>query len=209
MARLWSLLIGYIFGNFLFAMIVGRIFLKKDPTKYGSGNPGTANIGAVFGKKWGTLTCAGDIAKSLLALGIVYLLYHEQLLLAYTSLGLMIGHCFPILNKFHGGKGVAVAAASAVIYDWQAGIITLLIALIILIFLKNLTIPPLMFILLFSVYIILVRHQVEAGSIFLLIAVIMIIRFWHDIIDFFTGHGKEVDVLYTIKKVTKEKLNND
>ena len=31
-------------------MIVAKIFLHKDPTKYGSGNPGIANIGAVFGK---------------------------------------------------------------------------------------------------------------------------------------------------------------
>ncbi|TDG63623.1 hypothetical protein C5L18_001034 [Lactobacillus amylolyticus] len=53
MAQLWSTLIGYVFGNFLFAIIIGRIFLKIDPAKYGSGNPGTANMGAVFGKKWG------------------------------------------------------------------------------------------------------------------------------------------------------------
>ena len=54
-----SLVIGYFLGNILFAMIVTKIFLHKDPTKYGSGNPGTANVGAVFGKKWGILTCIG------------------------------------------------------------------------------------------------------------------------------------------------------
>ncbi|WP_373868189.1 glycerol-3-phosphate acyltransferase, partial [Lactobacillus nasalidis] len=42
-------------------MFVGRYFLHKDPTKYGSGNPGTANMGAVFGKKAGILTCVGDL----------------------------------------------------------------------------------------------------------------------------------------------------
>lgn len=50
MNELISLVIGYFLGNILFAMIVAKIFLHKDPTKYGSGNPGTANIGAVFGK---------------------------------------------------------------------------------------------------------------------------------------------------------------
>lgn len=45
MNELISLVIGYFLGNILFAMIVAKIFLHKDPTKYGSGNPGTANIG--------------------------------------------------------------------------------------------------------------------------------------------------------------------
>ena len=61
MARIWATLIGYVFGNFLTAMIVGKIFLKINPTEYGSHNPGTANMGAVFGKKWGILTCLGDL----------------------------------------------------------------------------------------------------------------------------------------------------
>lgn len=38
MARFWSILIGYVFGNFLFAMIIGRLALHVDPTKYGSRN---------------------------------------------------------------------------------------------------------------------------------------------------------------------------
>lgn len=50
MARIWATLIGYVFGNILSAMLVGRFALHVDPTHYGSGNPGTANIGAVFGK---------------------------------------------------------------------------------------------------------------------------------------------------------------
>ena len=201
MDRLWAILIGYLFGNFLFAMVVGKYCLHIDPTKYGSHNPGTANMGAVFNKKWGILTCLGDLIKSFLAVGIVYFGFkHNLLLIAYTGLGLVLGHCFPLLNKLQGGKGVAVAAVVAVCYNWQAGLITLLIALVLTIFMKNLTIPPQMFILLFSVYIIFGLHEIEAGIIFLAISAIMIIRFWRDSIDFFTGHGKKVDILYSIKK---------
>ncbi len=36
MNELISLVIGYFLGNILFAMIVAKIFLHKDPTKYGS-----------------------------------------------------------------------------------------------------------------------------------------------------------------------------
>ncbi len=50
-AKIIAVLIGYIFGNFMSAMFVGKFYLHQDPTKFGSGNPGTANVGAVFGKK--------------------------------------------------------------------------------------------------------------------------------------------------------------
>lgn len=200
MTKLAAVVIGYIFGNFLFAMIVGKIFLKIDPTKYGSGNPGTANMGAVFGKKWGIMTCAGDLIKSLLALFIVYFIFPAHLNLAYTGLGLILGHCFPIWNHFKGGKGVAVAAQVAVFYDWRAGFATLLIALVLTAIMQNLTIPPLIFMLLFSIDILVVKHQIEAGIIFLIITAIMCFKFRKDIVDFVSGRGKKVDILYSIKK---------
>ena len=40
----------------------------------------------------------------------------------------------------------------------------------------------------------------EQGLIFLIATLIMIFQFRKDIVDFFTGHGKRVDVLVTIKK---------
>lgn len=199
MERLIAFLIGYVCGNFLFAMIVGRVFLKRDPTKYGSGNPGSANVGAVFGKKWGTLTCIGDLAKSVLAILITFYLFHSRNLFPYTGLGLMFGHCFSVMGKFKGGKGVAVAAIAAVSYNFWAGVITLLVALVLTALMQNLTVPPLVFMLLFSLYVIL-SHHMEAGLIYLGCFLIMTFQFRHDLVDFFAGRGKRVDILYSIKK---------
>ncbi|MDF7668850.1 MULTISPECIES: glycerol-3-phosphate acyltransferase [unclassified Lactobacillus] len=198
MTRLWSILIGYVLGNLLGAMLIGRFIFHQDPTKVGSGNPGTANVGAVFGKKWGIITCLGDFLKTAVALLIVASLFPGRVNLAYTALGLILGHCFPILNKFQGGKGVAVAGLFALIYDFPAGVTTLLIALILVIIMKNLTVPPLVFIFLFSCY--ELTKIREVGIILLVIALIMTFKFRHDLHDFFVGKGKEVDVLYTIKK---------
>ena len=83
-------------------------------------------------------------------------------------------------------------------YDWKAGFATLLVALVLTAIMQNLTIPPLVFMLLFSVYEFL-QNQ-EAGIIFMVITLIMVFKFWKDIVDFFTGHGKKVDILYSIKK---------
>ena len=86
----------------------------------------------------------------------------------------------------------------AVSYDWKVGLITLLIALLLTAVMQNLTIPPLVFMLLFSVYTVI--HAREAGIIFLIITAIMAFKFRKDIVDFFTGKGKKVDILYSIKK---------
>ncbi|MFR0600559.1 glycerol-3-phosphate acyltransferase [Lactobacillus equicursoris] len=197
-AKIIAVLIGYIFGNFMSAMFVGKFYLHQDPTKFGSGNPGTANVGAVFGKKAGIMTCVGDLLKTLLAISLVYAIYRQHLLIAYTGLGVVIGHCFPIMNHFKGGKAVAVMAMTTVLYDTKAGLITLLIALFLTAVMQNLTIPPLVFMLLFSFY--ELSKSVEAGVIFLIITGIMAYKFKKDIYDFFTGHGKRVDILYSIKK---------
>lgn len=199
MAQLSALILGYLFGNLLFAELVGKFFLHRDPAQYGSHNPGTANVGAVFGKKWGILTCLGDLLKTFICLLVVYLSWHERELLPWASLGLILGHCFPVWRHFQGGKGVAVAAAAALTYDWRAGAITLIIALVLTVFMQNLTIPPLVFMVLFSLYVVF-AHTLTAGMLFLLATLVMVYRFRADIADFAAGRGKRVDILYSIKK---------
>lgn len=181
-------------------MIVGKFFLHKNPTEYGSKNPGTANVGAVFGKKFGIITCAGDLAKSLIALIIVFFLFNQSKeALAYCGLGLILGHSYPIWFHFKGGKGVAVSAMWIVFFNWKAGLIALLFGLLLTILMKNLTIPPLVYMLGYSIYIWVIDGW-QVGIVFLIATLVMTIKFWKDIIDFFAGRGKRVDVLTTIKK---------
>lgn len=196
----WSTVIGYGFGNILFAMIIGKGFLHKDPTKFGSDNPGTANMGAVLGKKWGILTCIGDLAKTLIALLIVSFLYHwNWLAICFCGLGLILGHSFPIWNHFNGGKGVAVSALWVVYFNWKLGLLWLLVALILVILMKNLTIPPLVYMYGFSINIWVINGW-QYGLLFLLGSLIMTFKFRKDIVDFFAGRGKRVDILTTLKK---------
>lgn len=204
--RLGSILIGYAFGCFLTAVFICRFALHKDPTMVGSGNPGTANVGAVFGKKWGIITCIGDLLKTLVCILIVHYLFPKKIALLYAGLGLMLGHCFPFWNHFKGGKGVAVAALLAVVYDIRVAVITLLIAFVLLVWLQNLTLPPIVFIILFSLY--ELSKASEAGIVLLIMTLVMIFKFRYDLRDFFTGNGKKVDVLYTIKKKLGIKRSN-
>ena len=71
---LTCLLVGYIFGSIPVALIIGKVFYKKDPRDYGSHNLGGTNSGRIFGKKVGLIIIALDMIKTLLPVWIMYVI---------------------------------------------------------------------------------------------------------------------------------------
>ena len=119
MYQVICLLIGYVCGCFLTAVVVVRLMAHEDVFQVGSGNPGMANVMHRVGKKAGFLVLAGDVIKTLLAFGISYLVTRDHLglgtILAMAGLGTVLGHNYPIWHKFKGGKGVTVTVAYMVV----------------------------------------------------------------------------------------------
>ena len=115
MERFISLGIGYLFGIFQTAYIYGRIN-GIDIREHGSGNAGTTNALRVLGKKAGVIVLLGDVAKTVLAVIVVRLLFGRQdadwlpLLGMYAAAGAVLGHNFPVQLGFRGGKGIACTA---------------------------------------------------------------------------------------------------
>lgn len=98
--------LGYLLGSVQFAVILSRLLHHDDVRLHGSGNAGTTNMFRVFGLKSGALTYAGDFLKGAAAVLIGRSL--GGLFAAYAmALGTVLGHDFPALFKFKGGKGVA------------------------------------------------------------------------------------------------------
>ncbi len=113
-----SLFIGYLLGMILTAEPVAYFFTGKHVSEIGTGNPGMANVMARIGKKAGFLVLAGDILKTLIAMGISWLLFQESIgwdSVLYSGMGAILGHNFPIWRKFKGGKGVTVTVTWLVI----------------------------------------------------------------------------------------------
>ena len=103
----------YLLGNINFARILSKR-KNKDITKQGSGNPGTMNMLRTFGFGWGVLTLALDAAKGALSALLGFMLFGGDYASATAITGLYIGglsvvlgHNFPVVYKFKGGKGVA------------------------------------------------------------------------------------------------------
>jgi len=104
-----SLVIGYILGSLNPGYLIGRM-KGIDIRKVGTKNPGTSNVWHTLGKKYGIMTAAYDIFKSLISCLIaIYVLGLNYYLSQFSGLVAIIGHCFPFYLKFRGGKGVATA----------------------------------------------------------------------------------------------------
>ena len=106
--------VSYFIGNVNFARILSKS-KNVDITKQSSGNPGATNMYRTFGPKLGYLTLALDACKGVLAalLGL-FVIGHgnygsADALIGIYSCGLaaMVGHCFPVIYGFKGGKGVS------------------------------------------------------------------------------------------------------
>lgn len=112
MARLWCVIIGYIFGAFQTAFFYGKLH-GIDIREHGSGNAGTTNTLRVLGTKAGLIVFAGDMLKSIIAILLVKHFIEPSfpdlapLLEYYTGAGCVLGHNYPFYMKFKGGKGIA------------------------------------------------------------------------------------------------------
>jgi acyl phosphate:glycerol-3-phosphate acyltransferase len=106
-----SILLGYLAGSVPFAFLLARR-RGVDVRTAGSGNVGAANVLRTTGAGRAVAVMALDVAKGLLAIGIAQLTNAGAALTAITGAAAVVGHIYPVWLRFHGGKGVAVAAGA-------------------------------------------------------------------------------------------------
>lgn len=113
--------IAYALGNINPSIIISRLFYGIDIRKEGSGNAGTTNTIRVIGLTAGLTCLAIDILKGFVAVRIGYNMAESYGAMVAFAL-VVIGHCFPALWGFKGGKGVACAFGSALAMSWPSAI---------------------------------------------------------------------------------------
>lgn len=113
-ALLISAVIAYFIGNFSSATTISRRVFHKDVRDEGSGSAGATNMFRTFGPGWGFLTLFLDALKGFVAYYIGYGLGHlmtggDHALTVASVAGVfaVVGHNWPLLYGFKGGKGVA------------------------------------------------------------------------------------------------------
>ena len=123
---LMCVLTGYMLGNLNGAVSISVLLTKDDIRNHGSGNAGLTNFMRRFGPGNGALVVLVDMVKTVVACLVGKLLLtpygygYEGLMLGGIAVNL--GHDFPALLGFKGGKGVLSGVTIALMADWRCGL---------------------------------------------------------------------------------------
>jgi glycerol-3-phosphate acyltransferase PlsY len=128
-----STVLAYFIGGLPFGYWFVLLTAGKDIRAMGSGNIGATNVHRTLGGKAGAIVLVLDICKGLLAVWIAATLTkNDSLGLALSACAVMVGHCYPVLLHFKGGKAVACfIGAFAYIAPLALGVILVIFLLVV------------------------------------------------------------------------------
>ena len=114
----------YFLGNHNGAICVSHM-LNDDVRSHGSGNAGLTNFIRNYGASRSVLVIAIDVLKAVLACLLGGLMFPEYAIAGRTLGGVcvMLGHDFPALQGFRGGKGILSGWFIAFMIDWRVGVL--------------------------------------------------------------------------------------
>ena len=114
----------YFLGNHNGAICVSAM-LHDDVREHGSGNAGLTNFIRNFGAHRSVLVILIDVLKAVLACVLGGLMFPEYAIVGRTLGGVcvMLGHDFPALMGFRGGKGILSGWFIAFMIDWRVGVL--------------------------------------------------------------------------------------
>jgi len=136
-----AIIASYFIGNISPAILIGRM-KGIDIRKEGSGNAGSTNVLRVLGKKEAAATLIIDILKGVAAVLIGRYIGGQQLAMA-CGMAVFIGHIWPMVFGFRGGKGIATAFGVIVTVEPILGLIEAATALTFLLLSKRVSVGSL------------------------------------------------------------------
>ena len=120
-----TVLVGYLLGNLNGAVLMSSLLAHEDVRQQGSGNAGLTNFIRNYGAGRAALVILIDVTKAVLACLIAGIVFEPfGLWLEGATLGgvcVMLGHDFPALLGFRGGKGILSGWFIAFTIDWRIG----------------------------------------------------------------------------------------
>jgi len=121
-----TILTAYMLGNLNGAFLVGYRVAGEDIRKKGSGNAGLTNFIRNYGVRSAVGVVATDMTKAVLACmvggGLLAPFGYEIAGRALGGLFVILGHAFPALLGFKGGKGILSGVTVALCLDWRIGL---------------------------------------------------------------------------------------
>jgi glycerol-3-phosphate acyltransferase PlsY len=105
-------LTAYLIGSFPTGVVVSKLRGGPDVRHHGSGHIGGTNTMRLMGTAAGAIVVVVDALKGLFAWAVVYVIMKgNPWALPLAGSMAVVGHCWPIYTKFHGGMGLATGGA--------------------------------------------------------------------------------------------------
>ena len=129
----------YFCGCFNGAVIVSKYILRDDVRTHGSGNAGLTNFYRTFGGPLTFVVILCDVLKAVVALLVSQWLmfsgytifisadftvaYWDTFAKYWAGLFCLLGHMFPCMFHFKGGKGILSGGTIAIMIDWRIALV--------------------------------------------------------------------------------------
>ena len=122
----------YFLGCFNGAVIVSKYILRNDVRNHGSGNAGLTNFHRTFGGPLTAVVILCDVLKAVVAVllgawAAKHLLLDDSMVIVlgkyWAALWCLLGHMFPCMFHFKGGKGILSGGTIALMVDWRIALV--------------------------------------------------------------------------------------
>lgn len=121
----------YFLGCFNGAVIVSKYILRDDVRNHGSGNAGLTNFYRTFGGPLTFVVIACDALKAVAALLVGIAVSNFVMVPGFTpvlakywaAVFCLVGHMFPCMFHFKGGKGILSGGTVAIMVDWRVALV--------------------------------------------------------------------------------------
>ena len=128
-AILIAALTAYLLGNLNGAVCISSLLANDDVRRHGSGNAGLTNFARNYGGWASLLVLLVDCGKTVVAClsaGLILAPYCSQTEgMMLGAVAVTLGHDFPALLGFRGGKGILSGVTVAAVIDWRIALIIL------------------------------------------------------------------------------------
>ena len=122
----------YFLGCFNGAVIVSKYILRDDVRNHGSGNAGLTNFHRTFGGPLTAVVILCDVLKAVAALLLSAAIFRHFMfdganILTFAKywagVFCLLGHMFPCMFHFKGGKGILSGGTIAIMIDWRVALV--------------------------------------------------------------------------------------
>jgi len=190
--------IAYLVGSLPFSYIFAKLVKGVDITKVGSRNMGATNVLRTAGPVPAVFAFAGDFLKAVLLVFVLIRLFpalsRETVLVA--AVAVVLGHDFSVLARFKGGKGVATTFGVVLVLSWPVALVELSIWLVVMVLRNTVSLASVVGFVTLPVVALIFRQPPKTVLIYILLAVLGIVRHAANIRRLRAGEEPKLDRSY-------------